>query len=341
MVTRLNSIVTIISFLFLLVSCRNDAKEKNITTKVINKEITQIDFLNKKYFKRYSMSVDESTPADHPHYNYLDCEKEGYFSVHFIPKDKTLISFWKDQYFKENKYEYDDWETENKIVSTLLNSNYDLYNIFCFQITKKYLDTSSGCTEESINIKKESIADLYLYNLKTKKWDFLKKLKVSILPPFADNNFFIKNFPNLIHQIENQPSTVVKESDSITITQSSIWATDCKADKFISIKTNINNIQFTIPGRFSMNAQLKKVSNNKYEFYFTDFPSIIPLPDEMQNWNNLDSKKAVGNFEIIDDSKIILTWSGFYDKTAKKNIQTKNPFNNLNNNPASLIRCSE
>lgn len=339
MVIRLNSIVTIISFLCLLVSCRNDAKEKNITTKVINKEITQVDFLNKKYFKRYSMSVDESTPADHPHYNYLDCEKEGYFSVHFIPKDKTLISFWKDQYFKENKYEYDDWETENKIVSKLLNGKYELYNIFCFQITKKYLDTSSGCTEESINIKEESIADLYLYNLETKKWDFLKSLKVSILPPFADNNFFIKNFPDLIHQIENQSSTVIK--DSITIPKSSIWSTDCKADKFISIKTKINNIQFTIPGRFSMNAQLKKVSNNKYEFYFTDFPSIIPLPDEMQNWENLDNKKAVGHIQIIDESKINLTWFGFYSKKAKKNIQTENPFIKEHNVPASLIKCSE
>ncbi len=252
MVIRLNSIITIISFLCLLVSCRNDAKEKNITTKVINKEITEVDFLNKKYFKRYSMSVDVSTPADHPHYNYLDCEKEGYFSVHFIPKDKTLISFWKDQYFKENKYEYDDWETENKIVSKLLDGKYDLYNIFCFQITKKYLDTSSGCTEESINIKEESIADLYLYNLKTKKWDFLKSLKVSILPPLADNNFFIKNFPNLIHQIENQPSTI---KDSITIPESSIWSTDCKADKFMSIKININNI-----------ASLKQKSNLFYVF---------------------------------------------------------------------------
>lgn len=339
MVIRLNSIVTIISFLCLLVSCKNDAKEKNITTKVINKEITQVDFLNKKYFKRYSMSVDESTPADHPHYNYLDCEKEGYFSVHFIPKDKTLISFWKDQYFKENKYEYDDWETENKIVSNLLNGKYDLYNIFCFQITKKYLDTSSGCTEESINIKEESIADLYLYNLKTKKWDFLKSLKVSILPPFADNIFFIKNFPDLIHQNENQPSTVIK--DSITIPKSSIWSTDCKADKFISIKTNINNIQFIIPGRFSMNAQLKKVSNNKYEFYFTDFPSIIPLPDEMQNWENLDNKKVVGHIQIIDESKINLTWFGFYSKKAKKNIQTENPFIKEHNVPASLIKCSE
>lgn len=90
-----------------------------------------------------------------------------------------------------------------------------------------------------------------------------------------------------------------------------------------------------------MNAQLKKVSNNKYEFYFTDFPSIIPLPDEMQNWDNLDHKKVVGYFEIIDDARVNLTWFGFYNKKTKKNIQTKNPFNNVNNDPVSLIKCSE
>lgn len=146
---------------------------------------------------------------------------------------------------------------------------------------------------------------------------------------------------SLITHNENQLSTVVKESNSITIPKSSIWATDCKADKFISIKTDINNIQFTIPGRFSMNAQLKKVDNNKYEFYFTDFPSIIPLPDEMQNLDNLDNKKAIGYFEIIDDSKVNLTWFGFYNKKTKKSIQTKNPFNNVNNDPVSLIKCSE
>ena len=64
----------------------------------------------------------------------------------------------------------------------------------------------------------------------------------------------INKVNSLISQNENQPSTVVKETDSITLSKSSIWSTDCKADKFISIKTDINNIQFTVPGRFSMNA---------------------------------------------------------------------------------------
>jgi len=145
----------------------------------------------------------------------------------------------------------------------------------------------------------------------------------------------------LITENEIQSSTIVKKVDSITISKSSIWSTDCTADKFISIKTDINNMQFTVPGRFSMNSQLKKVDNNKYEFYFTDFPPIIPLPDEMQNWENLDNKKAVGYIQIIDESKITLTWFGFYNKKTKKNIQTENPFNKEHNVSANLIKCSE
>ncbi|WP_209785499.1 hypothetical protein [Chryseobacterium sp. PvR013] len=165
-----------------------------------------------------------------------------------------------------------------------------------------------------------------------------KKEKESIT---AKDKTEINRVNSLISQNENQPSTVVKETDSITLSKSSIWSTDCNADKFISIKTDINNIQFTVPGRFSMNAQLKKVGNNKYEFYFTDFPPIIPLPDEMQNWENLDNKKAVGYIQIIDESKITLTWFGFYNKKNKKNIQIENPFNKEHNVSANLIKCSE
>ena len=61
----------------------------------------------------------------------------------------------------------------------------------------------------------------------------------------------------------------------------------------------------------------------------------------MQNWENLDNKKAIGYLDIINESKINLTWFGFYSKENKKNIQTENPFNKEHNVPASLIKCSE
>ncbi|MBF6646177.1 hypothetical protein [Chryseobacterium indologenes] len=127
----------------------------------------------------------------------------------------------------------------------------------------------------------------------------------------------------------------------INIPETSVWSSDCKSEKYISIKTNINNVQFTIPNRFSMNSQLKKVGVNKYELYFTDFPPLIPLPDEMQIWDNLENKKPVAYFEMIDNSKMNLTWFGFYLKKTKKYIQTENPFSKENSNIASLIKCSE
>ncbi|MDQ0594779.1 hypothetical protein QFZ37_003148 [Chryseobacterium ginsenosidimutans] len=100
----------------------------------------------------------------------------------------------ENRYFQENRYEYDDLRTENRIISQLLDGKYDLYNIFCFQITPKYLDISNGYTEESINLKNDAVADIFLYNSNTKQWDFQKSIKVDILPPFADNNFFLNNF---------------------------------------------------------------------------------------------------------------------------------------------------
>ncbi|SFN25503.1 hypothetical protein SAMN05421594_1869 [Chryseobacterium oleae] len=95
------------------------------------------------------------------------------------------------------------------------------------------------------------------------------------------------------------------------------WTFNCNSKNSIVFLPNLNSAQFTITGRFSMNAELKKIGVNKYELYFTDFPPIIPLPDEMQNWENLDNKKAVGTLEIINESKINLTWFGFYYRKEK------------------------
>lgn len=335
---RLNNIVIIISFLCLFISCKNEAKEKNtIVQTTINNDTTQVDFLNKKYFKGYTMLVDASTPAEHPYYSYLDCKKEGYFAVHFIPKTNTLVSFWKERYFKENKYEYDDAETANKIISHLLDGKNDFYNIFCFHITKKYIDESSYCTEESISLKKESFADFYIYNSKTKKWIFLKSIKVNILPTSADNTFFVKNFPDIIAQKQSLPSS---EIDSVSIPKTSLWAIDCQSEKYISIKFNINNAQFSIPDRFAMNSKLKKIGTNKYELYFTDFPPIIALPDNMEVWDNMDNKKPVGVIEFTRENKLSLTWFGFYHKKLKKNIETENPFDSKKET-TDLIKCSD
>lgn len=211
MVMQLSKLITLLSIILLFISCKNDAQKRTISTTKVKELNQKIDFFDKKYFQGYLMSVDESTPAEHPFYSYLDCKKEGYFSVHFIPKTERLISYWKDKYFQENNYEYDDLKTENRIISQLLANKYDFYNIFCIQITNKYLDISNGCTEESVNLKNDAVADIFLYNPSTKEWVFQKNTKIEILPQFADNNFFFNKFPT----IKSFSNENIKKEDSL------------------------------------------------------------------------------------------------------------------------------
>ncbi|AZA77232.1 hypothetical protein EG347_06800 [Chryseobacterium sp. G0186] len=119
-----------------------------------------------------------------------------------------------------------------------------------------------------------------------------------------------------------------------------VWSSSCKARNRLYISSAITSAQFTVLERFSMNADLKKAGTNKYELYFTDFPPIILLPDEMKNWDNMDRKKPVGYFEFIDESRINLIWLGFYYKKTGKYIQTENPFNSKEKT-AHLIKCPD
>lgn len=195
---RLNRFIVLLSIFLLLISYKNQAQNKSVKKQEIAKTIGQTDFLNKKYFDGYSMSVDESTPADHPLFSYLDCKKEGYFSVHFVPKDKSLISFWKDKYFEEIKYEYDDVESANAYISKLLIGKNDLYSIYAYHVEKQYLESNNGCTIESVYLNNKSFAKIYFYNQKSKKWIFKKSIKSEMLPPQPDANFFRANFPDEI-----------------------------------------------------------------------------------------------------------------------------------------------
>ncbi|KMQ60089.1 hypothetical protein ACM46_17755 [Chryseobacterium angstadtii] len=168
---------------------------------------------------------------------------------------------------------------------------------------------------------------LYIYD--NGKWVLLETIKKINIPNKTQSFFY-----DLASQYFN------KTEKEHSISASGIWAFNCNSNARIVFLPNLNSTQFTIPGRFSMNAELKKIGLNKYELYFTDFPPIIPLPDEMQNWENIDNKKPVGILEIINESKINLTWFGFYYKKTKKYIQTENPFNK-NSSKATIINCPE
>lgn len=335
---RLNNIINIIIFLCLLASCKHEAQKKNLIKTETDKKEIQIDFFDKKYNSEFfSMLIDESTISEHPIISYLNCQDEGYFTVHFVPKSDSLMQFWKKEFFKNYDFDNFDLKKDNEYIRNKLKDNFKKYNIFSYQIEKEYLDSNNGCTIESIFFKNNSNAKIYFYNDKNKKWEFLKTIKTKILPPYADNDFFIQTFPQFFPKESIQYSD--KKLDSINIPKYSTWSLDCKSDNRISLSTNINNVQFNIRDRFSMNAQLKKVDTNKYEFYFTDFPPIIPLPDKMQVWDNMDNEKPVGTIEIISESKMNLTWFGFYYKKTKKYIQTENPFD-VKNKIAIVMKCT-
>ena len=191
---RLNKFVVLLSMILSFISYKIHAQDKSANRQEIEKTIVITDFLNKKYFDGYRMSVDESTPADHPLFSYLDCKKEGYFSVHFIPRGKLLSTFWKDKYFEEIKFEYDDVESANDYISKLLIGKSDLYDIYAYHVEKQYLESSNGCTIESVYLNNKSFAKIYFYNQKSKKWIFKKSIKSEMLPPQPDANFFKSNF---------------------------------------------------------------------------------------------------------------------------------------------------
>lgn len=196
---RFSKFIVFLTMLLSLISCKNDAQKISVNKQITEKIVQSTDFFNKKYFNGYQMSVDESTRSEHPFNSFLDCEKEGYFSIHFIPIKDSLVAFWKNKYFKENKYEHDDSETENSIIAKLLTGNNDQYNIFSYQIDKEYLQSNNGCTTESIFLKDKTIAKIYYYDQENKKWNFLKNIESQKLPPSVSSNFFKINFPKFFN----------------------------------------------------------------------------------------------------------------------------------------------
>ncbi|SHM54988.1 hypothetical protein [Chryseobacterium polytrichastri] len=324
--------IYILLFLFIL-SCNGQNEKNKSSLKTFDKNqrrIAEINFLDKKYFHGYQLSPS----SDYPIYNHID-NKFGDLVVNFIDKDFQKQKDWEQFDFNNGLDSGDDpderyFNALNEIIKNKLEPNLNNYAIIAEYIPAKYLE------KKTLNYIYPYTKTYYLYNEKQKTWNFLKEKTIS---DGADEK-------NITKLTELNAMIGIKESNTSNNTSiplnklDGLWADDCNSDKTISISSTIKNAQFGIPNRFSMNAQLKKIDNNKYELYFTDFPPIIPLPDEMQNWENMDNEKPVGYFEIINDSKINLTWFGFYYKKTKKYIQTENPFNK-NNTVASIIRCSD
>lgn len=197
----MKQIMKLVIVYFLIISCngQNNKKDevKQLNNKVDNIE-QSINFLDNKYLKGYTLNIDGTSVSEHPIMSYLDCEKEGLFTLHFVPKKDSLSFFWSDEYFKKYKYEYDDTETENKNISNLLNNNLKSYNIFSYTVKKEYLG-GKPCSIEAVFLKSNTIAEIYFFDQNSKIWKKLRGVKSQILPPYHDNNYFLNLFPELFY----------------------------------------------------------------------------------------------------------------------------------------------
>jgi len=245
-------------------------KSKEGSEKHIDDE--NINFSDKKYLTGYLLNIDGSSLSEHPIINYLDCENEGYFTMHFVPKSDTLKAFWKDKYRTIYKYEYDDLETENKYISSILKNNYNLYNIFLYKINKEYIVKDRLCSLESVNIKGNSIANIYFLDQINNSWNLIKQVRENILPPYHDNNYFLKLFPKLF------PSDKVLKFDenrNIAYFYDYDLDQDGIKDRIILYtnteeKGEFERIHFGLP------MEIKKgLINNKFQTWFEN-SNIIP-----------------------------------------------------------------
>lgn len=293
------------------------------TLKTGSHNTSAINFFDDKYKKAGYYIPDNLNGETYPMYSYMD-QNIGAFSVNYIGKTKEEQDFWSiynyNGFFKDKNIE----NIPPNLIEISLKSRAQNYYIVVDYLDKKYIQNFDKTSGE-FDVSDKALESLYIYD--NGKWILLETLKKTKIPDKTQSFFY-----NLASQYFNK---IEKE---YSISNSGKWTFKCHSKNSIVFLPNLNSAQFTITGRFSMNSELKKIGVNKYELYFTDFPPIIPLPDEMQNWEDLDNKKPVGTLEIINESKINLTWVGFYYKKAKKYIQTENPFNK-NSAKATIIHC--
>ncbi|SHE76981.1 hypothetical protein [Chryseobacterium vrystaatense] len=344
----IKSVIALLSFLIIF-SCEKVQENNHSKTWSLKSEDKSKAFNNdenvvlpvlfdKRYFHGYQLSPDSNYPIYSHTDRYIGC-----VTVSFIDKDIEKQKKWLNFDVANNVDSGDDPDDEyfnslNKIIRKKLESNVDGYNIIAEWIPAQYL--SSSTFDYVYPYKK----NYYLYNREKQSWYFIKEETVFD----SSDGKNITKLTELNRMINNSPSNssakklkIDSLNNSISLKKlDGIWSSECEFRDHVFISSTIANAQFTVTNRFSMNAELKKTGVNKYEFYFTDFPPLIPLPDEMQNWSNLDNKKPVGSFEMINESKIELTWFGFYYKKTKKYIQTENPFSK-NSSKAVIINCPE
>lgn len=255
-----------------------NGQNQNIIEDKTKKEIKKpsndeknFDFLS-KYKNNYQLVINESDALDHPFFNFLDCDKNLYFSVHFVPKNNSLMEFWEKLYFQKYKYAYEDMITENNNIRNILKNNFKEYNIFSYKVENGFLNKKNGCTEEGINIKKGGIVDIYLYNQNTKEWSLLKKIKAEIEPAYTNNSFFIDLFPELF---SFDKVLKLNENKNIAYFYDYDLDKDGIKDKIILYKNEKETDEFE-KNHFGLSMEIKKgLSNSTYQIWCKN-NSIIP-----------------------------------------------------------------
>jgi len=190
----------------ILISC-NSQEKNDFDLTIQNLDLTREkdnilpEFLNPKYNIGFRLNIDGSSFSEHPFYTFLDCKNEGYFSVHFIPNNQKTQKYWKNDFFKENAYNYDDLEKENSLIKQKLTDFEDDFTLYTIHVKKEFISDKENCTEENLEFIQNAHADVYQYNPSSKKWDFVKQTPIS--ENFYSNNFYLKDNPNEVFNLNH------------------------------------------------------------------------------------------------------------------------------------------
>lgn len=340
-----NKILYAVGLLFLL-SCNGAAKSNSVQSIAYAEEVKSsgnaIDFFDKKYFTGYNLAIDESNLSDHPYFSYLDCNHEGYFTVHFVPKESNLQAYWSDEYYKKEDLDTYDFKNDNQKIESLLKNNTNAYNVFAYWVKAEYLQPGDGCTLERVWLNKNSIAEIYLFNEKNRKWELVKTESSDVPPPYVNTEFFIKHFSNLFPE----KSENTKEKKNYSADLKGEWAVNCD-DGLTTFRINEDDGVISLYGNaIYIDVKVEKISDTEYTLKFKGIAT-------QKNWvdnslkvteSNISKEKMIGKFFVKKDGSVELQWIGLYNVKKQKVDYSGNDFllikENGSKNPVILQKCS-